>query len=132
MPRRERPCLQHSEDQRYLDDKRDKIKWKDIWNEITDGDRGRDVHYCTPPAQIRTCGLPAYGSHLGCLTAKRWLGQGWRIVGLGSQSSAICSMRSQTRAPAWLRRRTVLPPPPMPPCPNAPSARPLAPPPSSY
>jgi hypothetical protein len=28
------------------------------------------------PAQIRTCGFPAYGSHLGCLTAKRSLGQG--------------------------------------------------------
>ena len=39
-------------------------------------DRGRDAHYCAPPAQIRTCGFPAYGSHLGCLTAKRALGQG--------------------------------------------------------
>ena len=39
-------------------------------------DCGRDVHYWTPPAQIRTCGFPAYGSHLGCLTAKRSLGQG--------------------------------------------------------
>jgi hypothetical protein len=29
-----------------------------------------------PPAQIRTCGFPAYRSHLGCLTAKRLLGQG--------------------------------------------------------
>ena len=29
-----------------------------------------------PPAQIRTGGIPAYGSHLGCLTAKRMLGQG--------------------------------------------------------
>ncbi len=36
----------------------------------------RDVHYWTPPAQIRTSGFPAYGSHLGCLTAKRSLGQG--------------------------------------------------------
>ena len=31
--------------------------------------RGRDAHYCAPPAQNRTCGIPAYGSHLGCLTA---------------------------------------------------------------
>ena len=38
--------------------------------------RGRDAHYWAPPAQIRTCGIPAYGSYLGCLTAKRWLGQG--------------------------------------------------------
>ena len=43
---------------------------------IVTKDRGRDVHYCAPPAQIRTCGFPAYGSHLGCLTAKRALGQG--------------------------------------------------------
>jgi 5-methylcytosine-specific restriction protein B len=45
--------------------------------EVSAGDDcGRDVHYWTPPAQIRTCGFPAYGSHLGCLTAKRSLGQG--------------------------------------------------------
>jgi hypothetical protein len=37
---------------------------------------GRNAHYCAPPAQIRTCGIPAYGSHLGCLTAKRCCGQG--------------------------------------------------------
>ena len=28
------------------------------------------------PAQIRTCGFPASGSYLGCLTAQRMLGQG--------------------------------------------------------
>ena len=38
--------------------------------------RGRDVHCWTPPAQIRTGGIPASGSYLGCLTAKRTLGQG--------------------------------------------------------
>ncbi len=27
--------------------------------------RGRDGHFCPPPAQIRTCGIPAYGSYLG-------------------------------------------------------------------
>src|SRR5215204_5973 len=32
---------------------------------------------------------PAYGSHLGCLTANRSDGHGCRILGLGSQSSAI-------------------------------------------
>src|SRR5438874_12701948 len=57
------------------------------------GDRGRDVHYCTPPAQNRTCGFPAYGSHLGCLTAKRSLGQGWRMRGLGRKSAASASTR---------------------------------------
>ena len=38
--------------------------------------RGRDARYRAPPAQNRTCGIPAYGSHLGCLTAKRCSGQG--------------------------------------------------------
>jgi hypothetical protein len=33
--------------------------------------RGRDVRFIAPPAQNRTCGFPAYGSHLGCVTAKR-------------------------------------------------------------
>ena len=27
--------------------------------------RGRDAHYCTPPAQIRTGPIQAFGSHLG-------------------------------------------------------------------
>jgi len=38
--------------------------------------RGRDVRRRRPPAQIRTSGFPASGSYLGCLTAKRMLGQG--------------------------------------------------------
>ena len=38
--------------------------------------RGRSAPHGVPPAQIRTGGFPAYGSHLGCLTAKRSLGQG--------------------------------------------------------
>ena len=33
------------------------------------GDCGRDTHYWAPPAQNRTGSFPAYGSHLGCLTA---------------------------------------------------------------
>ena len=32
-------------------------------------DCGRDTHYWAPPAQNRTGSFPAYGSHLGCLTA---------------------------------------------------------------
>ena len=31
--------------------------------------KGRAFHR-TPPAQNRTCGFPAYGSHLGCVTAQ--------------------------------------------------------------
>jgi hypothetical protein len=36
-----------------------------------DTDRGRDAYRYAPPAQSRTCGFPAYGFHLGYLTAKR-------------------------------------------------------------
>src|ERR1700732_4323702 len=32
--------------------------------------RGRDASYLAPLAQIRTCGSPAYGSHLGCQRRK--------------------------------------------------------------
>jgi hypothetical protein len=39
-------------------------------------DDGDQRTYKAQPAQIRTCGFPAYGSHLGCLTAKRSLGHG--------------------------------------------------------
>jgi hypothetical protein len=39
-------------------------------------DRGRDAGYPAPPAQIRTCPIRAYGSYLGCLTARRSSGQG--------------------------------------------------------
>jgi hypothetical protein len=38
--------------------------------------RGRDAHCCAPPAQIPAGVIHAPGSHLGCLTAKRTLGQG--------------------------------------------------------
>jgi len=40
------------------------------------GYRGRDAHFCAPPAQIPAGVIHAPGSHLGCLTAKRTLGQG--------------------------------------------------------
>src|SRR6202008_1941213 len=43
---------------------------------MTPIDRGRDARYRAPPAQIRTCGIPAYGFHLGFLTANRVCGQG--------------------------------------------------------
>src|ERR1700675_2106172 len=73
------------------------------------GYRGRDAHYWAPPAQIRTSGLPAYGSYLGCLTAKRMFGQGCRIRGLGSHSSASWAIRSHVVRSFWLRRRSVRP-----------------------
>ena len=38
--------------------------------------RGRDASYLAPPAQIRTGPIRAYGSHLGCLTAKQLAGHG--------------------------------------------------------
>ena len=56
-----------------------------------------------PPSQNRTCGLPVYGSHLGCLTAKRCFGQGWRTRGWGSQESAIFVIRSQVVRSFWRR-----------------------------
>jgi hypothetical protein len=34
--------------------------------------RGRDGDCSPPPAQIRTCGFPAYGSYLGWVTANRF------------------------------------------------------------
>jgi predicted ATPase len=43
--------------------------------------------------------LYAYGSYLGCLTANRWFGQGWRIRGCGSQSSASFVIRVQLKSP---------------------------------
>ena len=44
---------------------------RSILVELSVLDRGRDAHYWAPPAQRRTCDFPAYGAHLGCLTAKR-------------------------------------------------------------
>ena len=41
-----------------------------------------------PPAQIRTCSITAYGSYVGCLASKRWLGCGCKIWALGIQKSA--------------------------------------------
>ena len=38
--------------------------------EEVDKDRGRDTYSYAPPAQNRTCGFPASGSHLGCLTTR--------------------------------------------------------------
>ncbi len=49
------------------------------WTRLAPADRasvlapsrsGRDAIFIAPPAQNRTCGFPAYGSHLGCVTAK--------------------------------------------------------------
>src|SRR5271154_1549622 len=49
--------------------------------------RGRDASYLAPPAQIRTGPIRAYGSHLGCLTAKRLL------------QLAVCASAPVTRFP---------------------------------
>jgi len=42
--------------------------------------RGRDEHCWSPPAQIRTSGITAYGSYLGCIASKRTFGCGSRIL----------------------------------------------------
>ena len=69
--------------------------------------RGRDTHYCVPPAQIPAGGIPAPGSHLGCLTAQRLSGQGWVICGLGSHRFVSTVIRSHVTAPFWPRQRSV-------------------------
>ena len=38
--------------------------------------RGRNENCFSPPAQIRTGPIKAFGSYLGCLAAKRAAGQG--------------------------------------------------------
>jgi hypothetical protein len=40
---------------------------------------GRDARYRAPPGQIRACAANALGSHLGCLTRKRFCGQACAI-----------------------------------------------------
>jgi hypothetical protein len=79
----------------------------DVCSAANRNGRGRDASYLAPPAQNRTCGFPAYGSHLGCVTAKRSLGQGCRMIGSGSQSFASCVIRTQVIRSFWLRRRSV-------------------------
>jgi two-component system, chemotaxis family, CheB/CheR fusion protein len=37
---------------------------------LANTDRGRDTYCYAPPAQNRTCGFPASGSHLGCVTSR--------------------------------------------------------------
>src|SRR6266705_1111545 len=66
--------------------------------------RGRDASYLAPPAQIRTGPIRAYGSRLGCLTAKRAAGQGWRMRDAGSQSSTSFFIRSKVVESLSLRR----------------------------
>src|SRR5437016_2565434 len=68
--------------------------------------RGRDVGYPTPPAQIRTCRIPAYGSYLRYLASKRTLGCGCRIFALGIHRSTNRKNRSQVIRSRWLRRRS--------------------------
>ena len=68
--------------------------------------RGRDACWHAPPAQIPACGIPAPGSHLGWRTAKRWLGQGWMMRGLGSQRSCSTVIRRQLIRSFWPRRRS--------------------------
>src|SRR5215475_2134937 len=64
--------------------------------------RSRNAGYPAPPAQFRTCGFPSSGSYLGCVTAKRASGQGWRMRGCGSHRRARRSTRSQVIRSRWL------------------------------
>src|ERR1700732_2120494 len=78
--------------------------------------RGRDASYLAPPAQIRTCGFPAYGSHLGyrrqfgavdeptsCATLTR-LGVRRVLVGAHSPRSCPPPHQPRTGAPRFVRR----------------------------
>ena len=51
-------------------------RWRTRVRLCHETDRGRERHCWCPPAQIRTSPIRASGSYLGCLTAKRSLGQG--------------------------------------------------------
>src|SRR5256714_5157260 len=75
--------------------------------------------------QNRTCGFPAYGSHLGCVTAKRVLGQGWRMIGFGSQAFASFVIFAHVIRSFWLRRLSVCRQRSVTWCLNTTSARPL-------
>src|SRR5208283_1199115 len=68
--------------------------------------RGRDACHHTPPAQIPAGGFPAPGSHLGCLTAKRWPGQGCVMRGLGSHRFCSTAIRRHVTVPFWPRRHS--------------------------
>src|SRR5215831_17742570 len=46
-------------------------------------------------------------SHLRCVTAKRALGQGWRMIGFGSQAFASCVICAHVIRSFWLRRLSV-------------------------
>ena len=65
--------------------------------------RGRDRHFWSPPAQIRTCGVTAYGSHLGCLARKRTRGCGCTNHGdpLLARGARQSIRRSGSDSGAW-------------------------------
>src|SRR6202022_527059 len=65
---------------------------------------GRDARLRAPPGQFRASPIRALGSYLGCLTAKRTLGQGCRIRGWGRNSSASFVIRVHSTLALWLRR----------------------------
>src|SRR6185369_10318142 len=70
----------------------------------------------TPPAQIRTCGFPAYGSHLGCVTAKGAVYAPARVSREPSSESSACVAGAHSPWPPPFAPPTPLrPPPQMPP-----------------
>ena len=46
------------------------------------------------------------GSYLGCLTANRWSGHGWRMEARGHRISVMRSNRFQLNRARWDRRRS--------------------------
>src|ERR1019366_595855 len=69
--------------------------------------RGRDACHHTPPAQIPAGGIPAPGSHLGCLTAKRLLGHGCVMRGFGSHRFCSTVIRCHVTFPFCPRQHNV-------------------------
>src|SRR6202035_3045492 len=97
-------------------------RWVKLFVLLCAGDyRGRDASYLAPPAQIRTGPIRAYGSHLGCLTAKR----------LSLLQLAVCAPAPVTRfpgtvpGPCFADSHSPRPPPLAPPTPQ-PVARPCS------
>src|SRR5207249_5555285 len=92
----------------HLDDHhqgRDRIKHGQTSAEIIDLRHGVPPSVRMDDEGATTSAAPSHSfSYLRYVTAKRWLGQGWRIRGCGSQSSISRFIRAQVRSLLSLRR----------------------------
>jgi hypothetical protein len=72
---------------------------------------GRDVRFRAPPGQFRASPIRALGSHLGCLTAKRTLGNiklsrldGWPMRSPVNASPTSSRIPTHDSGPVWFAR----------------------------